>query len=384
MDFRFSPDAEDFRSEVVAFLSERMPDAPNHPDPLDLTGLDVQFERALHLEAGERGWLDLPPERRAVFQYEVARCDAPLIDTAITLAGAFVRECGSEDQIATVYRAMREGRVEACIALTEKDAGSDLSAVATTATEIDGQWEINGTKVLVTGAHKADWCVTLAVTEPGRPYRQSMSMFLVALPAEGVTLVRRPTANGWTLDDVVFDGARIPRASLLGTRGEGWRQMGQALASEGSGFFHIGFARHALDLLIDWAKTQSMSGRPVREDPVVREGLAELAVQLADADRLARRVVWHAEQGQSVPVLNSMVKVVGSELLQRIADQAGRVAGPAALAWAPLFGGPDVSGGRLGWEYLERVHGTIGAGANEVHRDGIAAAVLAADAEEGR
>src|SRR5688572_27594516 len=87
MDFRFSEEAEAFRLEVRAFLAEAMRDAHDHADPLDLTGLAEEFERDLHRRAGALGWLGLRGEQRAVFEFEVARADAPLIDTAMTLAG---------------------------------------------------------------------------------------------------------------------------------------------------------------------------------------------------------------------------------------------------------------------------------------------------------
>src|SRR5919202_162630 len=76
--------------EVRAWLEEVMRDAPGHADRRDLTGLDESFERRLHREAGDRGWLALEGEARAAFNFEVARADAPLIDTAATLIGGLI------------------------------------------------------------------------------------------------------------------------------------------------------------------------------------------------------------------------------------------------------------------------------------------------------
>ena len=78
-DFRFSAAAEAFRAEVIAWLGQLDPATlAAHADPSDLTGLGEQFERSLHAEAGERGWLDLPADLQAVFNFEAARADAPV------------------------------------------------------------------------------------------------------------------------------------------------------------------------------------------------------------------------------------------------------------------------------------------------------------------
>jgi alkylation response protein AidB-like acyl-CoA dehydrogenase len=174
------------RDELRAWLASVMSSAPDHADPHDLTGLDEAFERRLQREAGERGWLALEGELRATFNFEVARADAPLIDTAATLvAPVFARH--RPDLLAPVVA----GEVTACIAYTEANAGSDLAAMEAVADEVDGGWELTGTKVLVTGAHKADWCVTMATTNFDVPPRDGMSMFLVDMRASGVRVGRR-------------------------------------------------------------------------------------------------------------------------------------------------------------------------------------------------
>src|SRR5947209_10658044 len=147
------------RDELRAWLASVMSSAPNHADPHDLTGLDEAFERRLQREAGERGWLALEGELRAAFNFEVARADAPLIDTAATLVAPVLAR-HRPDLLAPVLA----GEVTACIAYTETGAGSDLTAITAVAEPHGDGWRLTGRKVLVTGAHKADWCMTLART----------------------------------------------------------------------------------------------------------------------------------------------------------------------------------------------------------------------------
>ncbi len=184
VDTQFDADVEAFRYEVRAYLADAMrADAvADHADARDLTGLDESFERALHADAGARGYLALTlpvewggggrsPAYRAAFGLEAAAHDAPIIDTALTLGGAPILAHGSPEQRRTLLPAMARGEILLCIAYTEPGAGSDLAAVSTTAHRADpadpeSDWILSGTKHLVTGAHKSDWCIVIARTDP--------------------------------------------------------------------------------------------------------------------------------------------------------------------------------------------------------------------------
>jgi alkylation response protein AidB-like acyl-CoA dehydrogenase len=381
-DFRFSPAAEAFRMEVIAWLDRLDPAAlASHADPGDLTGLAEVFERSLHAEAGEWGWLDLPAEMQAVFNFEAARADAPVIDTAMTLVGGAVSRFAVNDHQRQVLADMAAGRVEACAAYTEPEAGTDLAAMRGSATRHGHEWVLHGTKTLVTGAHKADWCVTVLRTAPdGTAPRDALSMFLIDLRLPGIRIRRLPTLNGWTLGEIELDGARVGPEALLGTEGAGWRQMGAALAAERSGTFWLGFARHVLDLLGRYVCTTTRDGVVLADDPLVVDAIGRLETAWAAADLLSRRALWSQIHDTDVTAATAMAKVVTTELLQDIAQAATEIAEAEGTVWAPLFAGDHIpgaaAGGRFAWEYLERVHATIGAGVNEVHRDAIATSVL--------
>ncbi|HVM67293.1 MAG TPA: acyl-CoA dehydrogenase family protein, partial [Acidimicrobiales bacterium] len=194
--------AEEFRLDVCRFLSEQMAPArtAGHADPADRTGLDEPFERALQREAGRRGYLGvsvdaahggggMPPAYAAAFQYEAAYHHAPLIDTAIVLAGAPLMAFGSPRQQARLLPPMLAGEVTFCIAYTEPDAGNDLSTVSTTATRVGDHFLLGGKKALITGAGRADHCMTIAVTDPEADLRHRLTMVLVDMHDVGVTVV---------------------------------------------------------------------------------------------------------------------------------------------------------------------------------------------------
>ena len=110
-----------------------------------------------------------------MFNFEAARADAPVIDTAMTLTGTAVGLFATNDHQRQVLADMAAGRVEGCAAYTEPEAGTDLARLRATATRADDGWRLDGTKTLLTGAHKADWCVTVLRTgtdPPKRPARR--------------------------------------------------------------------------------------------------------------------------------------------------------------------------------------------------------------------
>jgi alkylation response protein AidB-like acyl-CoA dehydrogenase len=391
LDFRFSSEVEGFRGEVRAFLQHEMTAekvAP-HGEDRDLTGLGEEFERALLRRAGERGFLGIslpvewggggrPASFQAVFNLEVAAHDAPLIDTAVTLAAQPLVAWGSPDQRAFFLPRIIAGELIVCIAYTEPDAGSDLGSLSMVA-EPDGEgFALTGVKSLVTAAHKADWCLTVARTRPGVPPRDGLTMFLLDMNADGLTVRRRATMNRWTLGEIVCDHVRVGPDAVLGRANEGWQQLAAAVATEGAGMFHIGFARHLFDALVAFV-ISTRGGERLSDDPVIRDRIALLHGEVGAAERLAKRAIWMQENGQDNMVLAAMAKVYATELLQRLAWAATDITGVDGTLYRPLFG-PDSStssgDGRFAWEYVERVHGTIGGGTNEIKRTLIAQAGL--------
>ena len=170
------------------------------------------------------------------------------------MAGSAIEAFGNAEQKQALLPPMARGEIEACIAYTEVQAGSDLAALTTTALPVDGGFVLNGHKALITGGHKADWCVTIALTDRDAPPRQSMTMFVLPTTTPGLHRTRRVTANQWTLSEFTFTDARVPATAVLGAVGRGWQQVTSALADERSGMAHLGWATLLHEQLVDWAR----------------------------------------------------------------------------------------------------------------------------------
>ena len=375
-------DAEAFRSEVCAWMTGQLTPERTaaHANPRDRTGFAESFERELALEAGRRGWLGIsvpaehggggkPADFAAAFGYEAAYHEAPLIDTAIVLAGAPIIAFGSPQQHAEMLPRMVSGEIEMCIAYTEPQAGNDLGALSSTAVpQPDGGYLLSGHKTLLTGADKADVCLTIARTDPNVPARKGSSMFLVDMRAPGVTVIPQRTMVGYDLFEIVFDDVALAADALLGELGGGWKQLAYAVEQERNGSFNLGWCQRLFDEIHAVAREGAVGSRPI-DDPVVADRLAQLWVELQVGRRSALRLVTEELAAARSAVTASACKVVLTELAQRLA-QFGTEIAPASS--------------RFGYEYLFRFDGTIGVGANEVHRIAIAAAALGIRAERSR
>ena len=370
------PDAEKFRADVRAFLADTLDDprSGGARDFTDLTGWNETFERDLVRAAGAAGFLGVslpvelggggkPPSWQAALSYEAAYHDAPLIDTAAVLVAPTVATFGTREQRDTVVRAACAGTVNACIAYTEAGAGSDLSNVATTATAVEGGgFVLDGEKVFVTGAHKADWCCTIARTDPSSRGKRGLSMFLLDMATPGITVERHATANRWTLSTVRFDGARVGDDAVLGEVGDGWRQLSGALLAERSGVAWLGWATRTLEALLDHCTPT--------DNRVTRDALADLVTQWFAAVGHVERVIALQDAGRAPFAEGAMSKVCVTELLQRISRIGAATLGPDALTAPGWFGGTLAEW--FAYEVVERLHPALSVGANEIQRTTIA------------
>ncbi|WP_419851117.1 acyl-CoA dehydrogenase family protein [Candidatus Poriferisocius sp.] len=372
-ELRLNPELLSWRDEIREFLNSEM--APEkvagHIDLTDLTGLDQGFERRHQQEAARRGMLavSLPAadggqgRSRAwkhVYDLEAAFHGAPSIDTGVTLCGFVLSRFGTRVQKARWLTPMVSGEMLGAIAYSEAGAGNNLAAISTTGVRDSGGWVLSGTKSHVTGAHKADVAVVLAVTDSKERARSSMAMFLVPLDAPGVEVKRRPTINRWTLGEIDLRQVRLDDDCVLGEVGEGWSQVMAAVAAERGSLAHYGWAEQWLQRL------PAGVAQPER---------ARLHAAAARVRAFGQRLIDYEESGQPVGYEASVVKVASTELLQDIARTARSGAQRGETDWTPIFeDGPSYA-----YDVLEAIHPTVSVGANETHRDMIAADLLSRD-----
>ena len=240
---------------------------------------------------------------------------------------------GSEAQKAAWLPALARGEKLGCFCLTEPQAGSDASALATRAVEAGGHWVLNGVKQFITTGKNADVAIVFAVTDKAAGKR-GISAFIVDTATPGYVVARVEDKLGQRASDtaqIVFEDCRVPAANLLGRPGEGYRI---ALANleggrMGIGAQAVGIARAALEAALRYAGERSAFGKPIAEHQAVNFKLADMATQI----EVARQMVWHVaalrDAGQPCLKEASMAKLFASEMAERVCSDAIQIHGGA-------------------------------------------------------
>ncbi|MCE2391669.1 MAG: acyl-CoA dehydrogenase family protein [Proteobacteria bacterium] len=247
---RFEPtelsDAEvALQREVRAFLAEELPRGSFEPG-LGMNGAkDPEFSRKL----AARGWVGMALPRaygggdrsaveRFIVAEELLRWGAPLGHhwVADRQSGPMIHKFGTEAQQRRFLPAICRGELSFSIGMSEPQAGSDLAAVQTRATPVEGGWRVSGTKVWTSGAHYNDWFIVLCRTSDEDDRRDGLSQLLVDLRSDGIEVQPIPFLDGTShFNQVFLDQVFVPSELLLGRAGAGWQQNASELAYERGG-----------------------------------------------------------------------------------------------------------------------------------------------------
>ena len=382
MDFKFSPEDEAFRSELLGFLRRELPD--------DWEGLarwaeeaDWDFTRTMRKKLADLGWLTMhwpkeyggqeaSPIRSAIFNEEMSYHRAPGRDIfGVRMLAPTLMIYGNEEQKERFLRPVARGEVQWCQGYSEPSSGSDLASLQTRAVSDGDDYVVNGSKIWTTMAHQADWMMLLARTDPDAPKHRGISFLLVDMKSPGVSV--QPVYNmtgGHDFNQVFFDNVRVPKANLVGDENRGWYVGVTLLDFERSGIDYSATARRLLAEVTEWAKSTSVNGRPVSEDPQVKNDLVERHMEAEAARLLAYNVAWMQGQGLVPNKEASISKVFGSETLQRVTSTAMDILGLHGQLrpgdrWAPLLG-------RVPENWMFSFSHTIAAGTSEIQRNIIA------------
>jgi alkylation response protein AidB-like acyl-CoA dehydrogenase len=247
----------------------------------------------------------------------------------VELVSTLLSEHGTDEQrdryLAPLLRAERL----CAYALTEPQAGSDLRAVATTATRSGDGWQLDGEKVFIHNAPVASFAVVLARTD------DAMSVFLVDLDLPGVTRTYREHKMGQRASQVGglrFEGVALPGAALLGEGGAGFRYMTEVLAKGRLGIagLSLGISRAALAAAVEHAETRTAFGRKIGANQAVAFPLADAVVEYRAGLLLAEDAARLLDRGDpAAATACSMAKLYASEACQRHTSTAVQVFGGA-------------------------------------------------------
>ena len=240
---------------------------------------------------------------------------------------------GSEDQKRRWLVPLAKGEKLGAWALTEPEAGSDAANLSTTARLDGNEWVLNGAKRFISNGSIADY-VQVYAREPGSKRHEGLSCFLVDQGAPGfkVTNVETKTKLGLRASptaDLAFEDCRIPKDHLIGKQGEGWDQAMKTLNSGRIGIAAgaVGVARAALEAATKYVRERKAFGRPIGDFQLVREMIAQSAVEIDACRLLTLRAAHLRDLGLDNTVEVSMAKLFGAQMAQRVTDWAVQVHG---------------------------------------------------------
>jgi alkylation response protein AidB-like acyl-CoA dehydrogenase len=291
---------------------------------------------------------------------------------------------GSPEQQARFLPDILHDRVRWCQGYSEPEAGSDLAALRTRAV-LDGEhYVVDGEKLWTSGAHLADWmfCLTRTSDEPKR--QAGITFLLLDMRAPGVAVRPIVSIDGRHMfNGVTLSGVRVPVTNRVGREGEGWTVAKGLLTHERTGQAFVSLSTDLARRVREAASTLPGShGGALIEDPgfAGRLALAEIELQALAVTEL--RTLSEVAAGGAPGAQSSMLKLKGTEIVQRMTEFFLEAAGPYAAPWFPEATGSDRPHLGPSWarsetvRYFEGRAASIAGGSDEVQRNIIAKHVL--------
>jgi alkylation response protein AidB-like acyl-CoA dehydrogenase len=309
------PAVAHLRAELREFLHTELEHLSPRARARSWSAFDPAFSRKL----GERGWIGMTlpkiyggQERAAIDRYvvleELLAAGAPVSAHWIAdrQSGPLLLRYGSEAQRTAVLPGIARGDTYFCIGMSEPGAGSDLAAIRTRAVPADGGWIVNGQKIWTTNADKAHYMIALVRTSGDATGRQKgLSQFLIDLKTPGITI--RPITDLLGDDhfsEVFFQDVRLGGDALIGSEGDGWKQVTAELALERSGPERYLSSYRLFDALL-----RAAGKRP---DDAVTSAIGQIAAELWTLRQMSLSVAGQLAAGREPALEASVVKDLGN------------------------------------------------------------------------
>jgi alkylation response protein AidB-like acyl-CoA dehydrogenase len=343
MDFSLPAEAERFREELRAWLSDNLtaeivaagPRRGSDPAAFELI-------RSWNQALADAGWaaVSWPREyggrgagvlEQLVYAEETTRVRAPMPINVIGMnnIAPAIMQYGTESQRRTLLPRMIRADDVWCQGMSEPDAGSDLASLRTRAVRDDGHFVVSGQKIWTSMGHLADWCQLYVRTDPDAPKHKGISCLIVDMSLPGIEARPLMTMTGDVdFAEVFFDDVRVPVDALLGPLNEGWQVVTTTLGHERAGAARL-YAEmwgRLEDLVADLEGVEQ-DGRPALKDPCTLRRLGELDLSISHLQALAERSISAALHGGDPFATSGLAKnvwgLVGQELAATAYDLLG-------------------------------------------------------------
>ena len=293
---------------------------------LGLTGVGIDTEYGGSGPAGYR--------KVAIVAEEVARGDAGAsvsVLAHLSLGTNTIYRFGNEEQKGRLVPSLASGKGIAAWALTEPGGGSDAAALQTPATERDGTYFLNGSKMFITNASVAESIVVFATQDRSLGYK-GISAFVVNRDSPGLTINPLHGKMGMrssTTDEVVFRDTPVPAENRLGEEGRGFNYAMDILDSSRIIIAAqcVGIGQSALEAAVRYAQQRETFGKPIAQHQAIQFMLADMATAVHGARVATMNAATLKDEG--LPFVNeaSMAKLIASEMCVDVSSKAMQVHG---------------------------------------------------------
>ncbi|HNP55716.1 MAG TPA: acyl-CoA dehydrogenase family protein [Gordonia sp. (in: high G+C Gram-positive bacteria)] len=408
MDMAWSDEDVAFRDEIVAFLDEKLTPELRAAGTLR-TSVYADHEASMEWQAilHERGWAapawpveyggcDWSLTQHYIFARESILAGAPALSPmGLRMVAYAIVAFGTDEQKDFFLSGILDGSVFFCQGYSEPESGSDLASLSMAAVEDGDDLVLTGSKIWTTHAAEANWMFVLVRTSRTGRKQEGITFILVDMTSPGIEVQPLVMASGEQIQaQVFFDGVRVPKANVLGKIDDGWTVAKYLLVFERGG----GAAAPALQVMAQRlgehaAGVVGPDGGPLADFPPFAAKLADIKVRTRVLEVLEYRALAAMSTGKDPGSVASMLKVLATELSQRITTLGVEAAGPHGRVFQPHAtkpGGPIsqyvpptdgyVSGEP--WQAVAPLHyfndraGSIYAGSNEIQRNILAKAAL--------
>lgn len=397
MNAEFTAEELAFQAEARAFLKEKFPaDLQEKVNANIRLGKDdlVRWQKILHeqgwaapswpAEYGGTGWT---PTQKYIFATEMGLIGAPEpVAFGMKMVAPVIMAYGNEEQKQRFLPDILASNVWWCQGYSEPNSGSDLASLKTSAVRDGDEYVVNGAKTWNTYGQYADWIFCLVRTDNTVKKQEGISFLLIDMKSPGISLKPIVLLDGHPeVNEVFFDDVRVPAENLIGEENQGWTYAKVLLTHERTNIAGVPRAMRRLESMRKIAsETDDGFGGKMIDNAAFSKKLAEAEIELKALEYAELRTLASVSSGKAPGPESSILKIVGTELAQKIDEMFVELSAYHAMPFVPEQFESDFDGERLGpgntaaraLTYFNNRKASIYGGSNEVQRNIISKHVL--------
>lgn len=380
MEFSFTDDQKIFRQDIKSFIEQELT-----PEMLEEPGevAGVKYSKKFSKKLGDKGWIGLawPKEYggQGLDQIDQMIYLEEMITNAAPIGYHYTAErqmipsiiiSGTEEQKQWFIPRVAKGELAMSIGYSEPETGSDLASIQTRAIPNGNDYIINGSKIW-NGAHNTEWMWLATRTKTDGPSHKGISVFLVDLTLPGIQIEPfENMANEKNFAIVTFEDVRVPKRMMVGEENRGWYVVMVNLDFERSGIERVAVNYPILREFVNYLKITPRHGSILWDDPIIRNKVAEMFVEVEVGRLLSYKIAWMQNRGIIPNKEATISKVFGAQITQRNGRKMMEILGMNGLLemdpkYAPLKG-------KILKAWYDSYSTTITGGTSEIMRNVIA------------